>query len=102
MSASGTDVLIGRDIEPSGPSRGARFAKRGPSEAARAGARFDRPRGARGRCASGAHAARGALAPRELLTRRIHFHNTSPNPLGLRFLRRFRLARTVEGDRLAN
>ena len=24
------------------------------------------------------------------------------NPLGLRFLRRFRLARTVEGDRLAN
>src|SRR2546426_6790149 len=25
-----------------------------------------------------------------------------PNPLGLRFLRRFRLARTVEGDRLAN
>src|SRR5205823_3773344 len=27
---------------------------------------------------------------------------SGPNPLGLRFLRRFRLARTVEGDRLAN
>ena len=28
--------------------------------------------------------------------------NQGRNPLGLRFLRRFRLARTVEGDRLAN
>src|SRR6267378_4299652 len=27
---------------------------------------------------------------------------SGPNPLGLRLLRRFRLARTVEGDRLAN
>src|SRR5258708_40042298 len=29
-------------------------------------------------------------------------HVQGRNPLGLRFLRRFRLARTVEGDRLAN
>src|SRR5256714_6717587 len=33
---------------------------------------------------------------------RVHSGETLGFPLGLRFLRRFRLARTVEGDRLAN
>src|SRR6266849_6479989 len=47
--------------------------------------------------------------PRKLVDEGEHVHhvrNVGPvqgrNPLGLRFLRRFRLARTVEGGRLAN
>ena len=47
--------------------------------------------------------------PRKLVDEGEHVHhvrNVGPvqgrNPLGLRFLRRFRLARTVEGDGLAN